>query len=197
MGRRRFGRGQAQTFVTGTDQSVNTKGAHGSIPHAAFQPQKAWHRWGPGPCPDTRPPPPLPSCRHARGLRTPGTTQPGRALPVSAHFASSISLFLLLFFFLQRNCRKERKKEKQKVVFLIMGVGVERRNQEAKEGGEYLLYVSDRYETFWSELCGCSDWFPFLWWFLDHFQGFIPRQGFLYSKCLSTKRCVSKDLLLI
>uniref|UniRef100_A0A7N5P3Q1 Caldesmon 1 n=1 Tax=Ailuropoda melanoleuca TaxID=9646 RepID=A0A7N5P3Q1_AILME len=68
VGRSRFGRGQAQTFVTGTDQSVNTKGEHGSILHAAFQPQKAWHLRGPGPRPDRREglstssnPPPLPA----------------------------------------------------------------------------------------------------------------------------------------
>ncbi|XP_044102539.1 caldesmon isoform X4 [Neovison vison] len=52
VGRSRFGRGQAQTFVTGTDQSVNTKGEHGSILHPAFQPQKTWHLRGPGPRPD-------------------------------------------------------------------------------------------------------------------------------------------------
>ncbi|XP_034528407.1 caldesmon isoform X2 [Ailuropoda melanoleuca] len=52
----------------GTDQSVNTKGEHGSILHAAFQPQKAWHLRGPGPRPDRREglstssnPPPLPA----------------------------------------------------------------------------------------------------------------------------------------
>ena len=39
VGRSRFGKGQAQTFVTGTDQSVNTKGEPGSIPHTAFQPR--------------------------------------------------------------------------------------------------------------------------------------------------------------
>ncbi|XP_026367246.2 caldesmon isoform X3 [Ursus arctos] len=68
VGRSRFGRGQAQTFVTGTDQSVNTKGEHGSILHAAFQPQKTWHLRGPGPRPDRREslstssnPPPLPA----------------------------------------------------------------------------------------------------------------------------------------
>ncbi|XP_004741782.1 caldesmon isoform X1 [Mustela putorius furo] len=54
VGRSRFGRGQAQTFVTGTDQSVNTKGEHGSILHPAFQPQKTWHLRGPGPRPDRR-----------------------------------------------------------------------------------------------------------------------------------------------
>ncbi|XP_032724799.1 caldesmon isoform X4 [Lontra canadensis] len=68
VGRSRFGRGLAQTFVTGTDQSVNTKGEHGSILHPAFQPQKTWHLRGPGPRPDrleglstSSNPPPLPA----------------------------------------------------------------------------------------------------------------------------------------
>nr|XP_060489183.1 caldesmon isoform X6 [Panthera onca] len=52
----------------GTDQSVNTKGEHRSILHAAFQPQKTWHLRGPGPRPDCQEslstssnPPPLPA----------------------------------------------------------------------------------------------------------------------------------------
>nr|XP_035956283.1 caldesmon isoform X4 [Halichoerus grypus] len=68
VGRSRFGRGQAQTFVTGTDQSVNTKGEHGSILHPTFQPQKIWHLRAAGPRPDRREglstssnPPPLPA----------------------------------------------------------------------------------------------------------------------------------------
>nr|XP_045720185.1 caldesmon isoform X4 [Mirounga angustirostris] len=54
VGRSRFGRGQAQTFVTGTDQSVNTKGEHGSILHPTFQPQKIWHLRAADPRPDRR-----------------------------------------------------------------------------------------------------------------------------------------------
>uniref|UniRef100_A0A8W4F947 Caldesmon 1 n=1 Tax=Sus scrofa TaxID=9823 RepID=A0A8W4F947_PIG len=69
VGRSRFGKGQAQTFVTGTDQSVNTKGEPGSILHTAFQPQIPWHLLGPSPRPERprvsaplrSPPPPLPA----------------------------------------------------------------------------------------------------------------------------------------
>ncbi|XP_072820536.1 caldesmon isoform X6 [Vicugna pacos] len=80
VGRSRFGRGQAQTFVTGTDQSVNTKGEPGSIPHTAFQPQITWLLRGPSPHPD-RPeglstsaprPPPLPAADMLGGSGTQG-----------------------------------------------------------------------------------------------------------------------------
>ena len=129
------------------------------------------------------------SCRHARGIRISGKTQPGRALPVSARVTSSgvssslsykgIAVVKMLF-----NCGSGGREEKP-----------------GGKGRQWVCKFLTRMELFWSQLRGGSDWFssvPFLGVVRRPFAGgWCLGTELSYSKYLSTKLRVSKDLLLI